>query len=42
MFDPNELLDYNVIQKEQEPEVEGMPSWLASFFDDDDYDIFSK
>jgi hypothetical protein len=42
MFDPNDLVDYNIVKKEQEPKVEEMASWLASFFDDDEYDIFSK
>jgi hypothetical protein len=42
MFDPNDLMDYKVFIKEQEPSVEEMPTWLASFFDDDEYDIFSK
>lgn len=41
MFDPNDLVDYNIVKKEQEPEVEEMASWLASFFDDE-YDTFSK
>lgn len=42
MFDPNDLVDYKVFIKEQEPSVEEMPTWLVSFFDDDEYDIFSK
>jgi len=42
MFDPNDLVDYKVFIKDQEPSVEEMPAWLASFFDDDEYDIFSK
>lgn len=42
MFDPNDLVDYKVFIKEQEPSVEEMPAWLASFFDDDEYDTFSK
>lgn len=42
MFEPNELLEYNLNEVKQEPETEGMPAWLASFFDDDEYDTFSK
>lgn len=42
MFDPNDLVDYNVIQTEQELETEEISAWLVSFFDDDEYDIFSK
>jgi hypothetical protein len=42
MLDPNDLVDYIVIIKEQEPLVEEVPAWLASFFDDDEYDTFSK
>ena len=43
MLEPNEMLDYIVAHKEQEPRtMEEMPEWLANFFADDDYDIFSK
>ena len=42
MLEPNEMLDYITNEIEQEPETEGMPAWLSSFFDDDEYDIFNK
>jgi hypothetical protein len=41
MFEPNDMLDYITNEVKQEP-VEEMPAWLASFFDDDEYDTFSK
>jgi hypothetical protein len=40
MFEPNEMLDYITNEVKQEPEE--MSAWLASFFDDDEYDTFSK